>query len=178
LNRPPKHLKSAHLIAKGKKKARIDEQSTSDTDGLELFPKLKIVNRHSTHLKQTGAGLQNQGEVDGWDSDPSLARTRFEEPRAASPDTAGGHVEVNLPEKLRRVLALESVALQSKIPNEDKLVKDLLYGRRTTHYYPNKGGEIWDVGEDLASIEGEIIRNPGEEEDWEGEPVPWEIAEL
>jgi hypothetical protein len=177
-SRPTKHPTKTHTISKGKKKAKIDEQSTSDTDGPELSSKLKIVNRHNTRLKQAGAGMQNEDEADEWDSDPTLSRTRFGEPRASSPGNASDHVEINLPEELRRVLALESVALQAKIPNEDKLVKDLLYGRRTTHYYPNKGGEVWDVGEDhLTGIEDERIQNAGEE-DWEGEPVPWEIAEL
>jgi hypothetical protein len=177
--RPSKHPIKTHISSRGRKKAKIDEQSTSETDGTELSPKLKIVNRHNARLKQVEAGVQNEDEADGWDSDTILSRTRFAEPRAASPDTAGGHVEVNLPDELRRVLALESVAPQAKIPNEDKLVKDLLYGRRTTYYYPNKGGEIWDVGEDhLTSVASESIQNPGEEEDWEGEPVPWEVAEL
>jgi hypothetical protein len=137
------------------------------------------MNRHKTRLKQPETGVQNEEEADGWDLDSVFSRTRFEEPHAASPDTAGGHVEVNLTDELRRVLALESVAPQAKIHNEDMLVKNLLYGRRATHYYPNKGGEVWDIGEDhLTSVEGGGIQNASEEEDWEGEPVPWEIAEL
>ena len=171
-NRLQKHPTKGYVAFKGRKKVKLDDQSTSDSDGPDLSPKLKILNHRTARPRP-------EGEADGWDSDPILGRTRFKEPRAASPDTAGGHVEVNLPNELQRVLALESVALQAKIPNEDNLLKDLLYGRRTNHYYPNKGGEIWDVGEDhLTSIEGGTTRNINEEEDWEGEPVPWEIAEL
>jgi len=179
LNRLLKHPQKTHTSSKGRKRAKVDEHSTSDSDETALSPKLRIVNRHNIRPKLPEIGMQNEDEADEWDSDTILSRTRFEEPRAASPDTAGGDVEVDLPVELRRVLALESVAPQAKIPNEDKLVKDLLYGRRTTHYYPNKGGEIWDIGEDhLTSMEGGIKQNTGEEEDWEGEPVPWEIAEL
>lgn len=177
-NRLLKHPQKKHASSKPRKRVKVDD-STSDSDETKLSPKLKIVNRHNIRPKQPDTGTQNEGEADEWYSDAILGRTRFGEPRAASPDTAGGHVEVDLPDELRRVLALESVAPQARIPNEDKLVKDLLYGRRTSHYYPNKGGEIWDIGEDhLTSIEGESKQKIGEEEDWEGEPVPWEIAEL
>ena len=170
-NRPPRHPTTTLTISKGRKKAKFHEQSASDTDGPELSTKLKVVNRHDTRLKQ----MQNPDEADGWDwdLDPISSRTRFDEPLAASPDPA---VEVNLPDELRQMLALESIAPQAGRLNEDKLVKDLLYGKRTNHYYPNKGGEIWDVGED--HLEGGGTQNAGEEEDWEGEPISWEIAEL
>ncbi|KIM47822.1 hypothetical protein M413DRAFT_439502 [Hebeloma cylindrosporum] len=66
-----------------------------------------------------------------------------------------------------------------QVSEEDRLVKGLLYGRRMTHYDPMKGGEIWDVGEDhqLISEEG-AQKYTEDEEDWEGEPVPWEMGEL
>lgn len=81
-----------------------------------------------------------------------------------------GKFEVNLPDELQRVLAI-SPGSRRRETEEEKVVRGLLYGSRETHYDARKGGEIWDVGEE--SEHGE-----GTEEDWEAEPVPWEVGEL
>ena len=171
-------LPSKGQASKSRKRAKIDERDTSDNDDEELNAKLKIVRRHETRIKHDG-GVQDEAELD---SDPILGHTRFAGPRASSPETAqqeSGHVEVNLPDQLLRVLALESVAPQSKLPDENRVVKGLLYGRRVSHYDPSKGGEIWDIGEDYhTGLDEQGLKFGEEEEDWEGEPVPWEIAEL
>ena len=166
--------------SKSRKRAKIDERDTSDNDDEELNAKLKIVSRHETRIKHDG-GVQDEDEA-GLDSDPILGRTRFAGPRASSLETAqleSGSVEVDLPDQLLRVLALESVAPQSKLPDENKVVKGLLYGRRVSRYDPSKGGEIWDIGEDYhTGMDEQGLKSGEEEEDWEGEPVPWEVAEL
>jgi hypothetical protein len=81
-------------------------------------------------------------------------------------------LHINLPDRLRHVLAITPSNTQDV--KGERLVHGLLYGRRVTHYDPVKGGEIWDVGE-----EGEQVPDdPDAEDDWEGEPVPWEVGEL
>ncbi|KAH9937232.1 DNA replication and checkpoint protein-domain-containing protein [Fomitopsis serialis] len=54
------------------------------------------------------------------------------------------------------------------------LANAVLYGRRESHF-DAKGMEVWDVGEMSEGAEG-----AGEdgEDDWEGEPIPWEVGEL
>jgi hypothetical protein len=180
-NRPPKHpLKSQ--ASKSRKKAKTDKQNTSDSDEVEQHAKLKVVKYHTTHIRR--AGSEQFEDSTEYDIDSVFGHTRFGSPRAPLPDITqqeGGEIEVNLPDKLQRVLALDSVAPQSRIPDQDGLVKSLLYGRRTTHYDPMRGGEIWDIGEDhFTSVDEGGTRGTSytEEEDWEGEPVPWDIAEL
>ncbi len=89
-------------------------------------------------------------------------------------------MEGSLPHELRRVLVLESLKSKKNEYEESMIVKRLLSGRRVVHYDPQKGGEIWGVGEDdndeLAEHSG---RGAGQEDDdWEGDPVPWEVGEL
>lgn len=86
-----------------------------------------------------------------------------------------GSCEVNLPSDLARVLALSPSHTSSYIRDktEQKVVKELLYGRRERHYDPQRGGIVYDVGEEDQSEGAE-----GGEDDWEGEPVPWEVGEL
>jgi hypothetical protein len=93
---------------------------------------------------------------------------------SASPnqsDSKSGR-EVDLPDKLRRVLAI-STSSKSLELNEERVVRGLLSGKRATHYDPSKGGEIWDVGEE----DQKRVDTEGED-DWEGEGVPWEVGEL
>lgn len=90
--------------------------------------------------------------------------------------------EVDLPDKLRHVLALSPSESKARDSKEERVFRALLYGRRASHYDPVKGGEIWDVGEeerrrdDDGEAEGGGITEG--EDDWEGEPVPWEVGEL
>jgi hypothetical protein len=88
------------------------------------------------------------------------------------PDSETGRFEVDLPDKLRRVLAF-SHSSKSRESKAERVVRGLLSGRRATHYDPVKGGEIWDVGE-----EDQIRGDTEGEDDWEGEGVPWEVGEL
>lgn len=77
-----------------------------------------------------------------------------------------GQYEVDLPEEMQRVLALSPM----RVAEDGKhVVSKLLYGRREGNYDASRGGLIWDIGED-GEIDGD--------EEWEGEPVPWEVGEL
>lgn len=89
-------------------------------------------------------------------------------------------VEGNLPDELHRVLMLESLKSKKIVYEEEIIVKGLLSGRRVLHYDPKKGGEIWGAGEDERDdFGGDEERGIDEEEDeWEGDPIPWEIGEL
>jgi hypothetical protein len=67
-------------------------------------------------------------------------------------------------------------------------VDQLIYGARRGNYDPSKGGEIWGVGEFEDEERDEFALDAGhsrttrgvydDEDDWEGEGVPWEVGEL
>jgi hypothetical protein len=163
---------------KGRKKMKIDEKlDNHDSDDLELTANLRIVHRKTTRL------LHAVEDTDDFklDSDPIIGYTRFPSlhPSPISDGLHHGSIEIDLPDKLRSVLALRSSASKAQVSEEDQLVKGLLYGRRVTHYDPNKGGEIWDVGEDdLGCLDEDRNRYTDGEDEWECEPVPWEVGEL
>jgi hypothetical protein len=182
-NRPRKHKpKLKGRTAKGnasQKKLKLNgEHAEDDSDEFQSNGKLRIVGRDGTRLGHAGKGLDDVS----FETDPILGYARFSGPRASSPNDArqeDGNVEIDLPDQLRRVLALQTTGSKVQVSEEDRLVKGLLYGRRTSYYDPMKGGEIWDVGEDHQVISEEGAHKYTEdEEDWEGEPVPWETGEL
>ena len=94
--------------------------------------------------------------------------------RPSSPSPASGDVpgdfEVNLPDDLRRVLAISPS--KAHTTRDVNVVRGLLYGKRTSGYDARKGGDIWNVGEIGEATDSQA------EDDWEGEPVPWETGEL
>jgi hypothetical protein len=158
---------------------KIDEKPDNhDSDDLEPTATLRIVHRKTTRPLHAVEGMDDFK----LDSDPIIGYTRFPALHPSSPITDElhhGSVEIDLPDKLRSVLALRSSASKAQVSEEDQLVKGLLYGRRVTHYDPNKGGEIWDVGEDdLGSLDEDRNRYADGEDEWESEPVPWEVGEL
>ena len=164
---------------KGRKKMKIDEITDNhDPDDLEPIANLRIVHRKTTRP------LHAVEDMDDFklDSDPIIGYTRFPAFHPSSPISDRlhhGSIEIDLPDKLRSVLALRSSASKAQVSEEDQLVKGLLYGRRVTHYDPNKGGEIWDVGEDhLGSLDEDRNGYTDGEDEWECEPVPWEVGEL
>ena len=184
-NRPGKHKpKLKGRNAKGnasQKKLKLNgEHAEDDSDELQSNGKLRIVGRDGTRLGHAGKGPDE--DYVSFETDPILGYARFSGPRASSPNGAqqeDGNVEIDLPDQLRRVLALQSAGSKLQVSEENRLVKGLLYGWRTSYYDPMKGGEIWDVGEDHQVISEEGAQKYTEdEEDWEGEPVPWETGEL
>ena len=175
----PLQHKGNSKMNKGRKKMKIDEEPDNhNSDDLEPTAALRIVHRKPTR------SLHEVEDMDDFklDSDPIIGYTRFPALHPSSPITDGlhhGSIEIDLPDKLRSVLALRSSASKAQVSEEDQLVKGLLYGRRVTHYDPNKGGEIWDVGEDdLGSLDEDGNRYTDGEDEWECEPVPWEVGEL
>lgn len=177
-NRTNKSKFPSKKDTKSRKRVKVESDlvdNDDESDEVEARGKLKIVGRNTLRPQYTIQQLDEDGVMS--DSDPILGYPRFAAPRAASPNTAqqeDGVVEIDLPEQLRSVLALDTAT--TRVSEEDRLVKGLLYGRRVAHYDPNKGGEIWDVGEDVNDDERE--RQTEGEDDWEGEPVPWEVGEL
>ncbi|KAF9056559.1 DNA replication and checkpoint protein-domain-containing protein [Panaeolus papilionaceus] len=171
-NQPGKRGKGG---AKNRKRPTVAGDSASHDSDDESVKTLKIVKRNPPRPRH--AADEDEAELN---SDPILAFSRTAVPHASPPvnfQQDDGHVEIDLPEKLRHVLALQPAASHNS--EEDRLVKSLLYNRKTTWYDPNKGGEIWDIGEDhnITSVD-ETNRYTDGEDDWEGEPVPWEVGEL
>ncbi|KAG6854219.1 hypothetical protein C0991_009237 [Blastosporella zonata] len=150
-----------------------DEGSDDDSDSFHV----KVVNR--TQARFNTQALHGPGDES--DSDPILGYSHRVAPRGhEAQGEQEGKLDVDLPDKLRRVLALDTADLKARDSREERLVKGLVLGQRAGHYDPIKGGEIWDVGEDDARLDGneETRRDTEGEDDWEGEPVPWEVGEL
>ncbi|KAF6766590.1 hypothetical protein DFP72DRAFT_867069 [Ephemerocybe angulata] len=180
---PPASSTTSRAPAKGKRKANPkafanrkkmklanldgtdDEESTSDGD--ELKAKVKVVDR--PQVKKANSDDDLDFELGLLDLPRSARTADF-----SGASEAEGAVEINLPEKFKEVLDLDTIHWKNGV-EEDKVVKNLIYGRRTT-CYDSKKGEIWDVGEDEVGDEDE--RPEHLDDDWEGEAVPWEVAEL
>jgi hypothetical protein len=145
----------------------IEDLPPSDAPQPDSEPEFDVTRRASVPLRASSPHLD--GEDEGGPGDEET-------------------FEVSLPDDLRRVLALEPpphAAPPSAVETE-KLVRGLLYGTRAGRYDARRGGEVWDVGEcgdgderadEFAVRERERLREESEEE-WEGEPVPWEVGEL
>lgn len=151
-------------VAKG---GNMDDGDASDDSDLKT--KVKIVDR--TQLKRSRA----EDDVDP-EFDPilDLPRETHDPNTLLDPELESQAIDVNLPEKFKEVLDLKTTHWKGQPVAENKLVDSLLYGRRTTTY-DSKKGEIWDVGEDEDVDED---KREDADEEWEGEPVPWEVAEF
>ncbi|KAG5647557.1 hypothetical protein DXG03_008910 [Asterophora parasitica] len=176
-------------VPSGRKKAKTtgadnaDEAEEEDDDWDASKTNIRIVDRAQIRAQST-TSRGGQYDLD-LDPDQVLGYSRRGAPRGddtlLAPDVElQGKFDVDLPDKLRRVLALESIESKTRDSREERVVQGLVFGRRTAHYDPDKGGEIWDVGEDDVRQDGEQeTRGDTEgEDDWEGEPVPWEVGEL
>ncbi|KAI0257053.1 hypothetical protein BJV78DRAFT_1290956 [Lactifluus subvellereus] len=97
------------------------------------------------------------------------AHDRPSSPGPANEDTPDDF-EVNLPDDLRRLLAISPSKVHTT--RDVSMVRGVLYGKRTSSYDARRGGDIWDVGEIGEASDSQA------EDDWEGEPVPWETGEL
>ncbi|KAG8219653.1 hypothetical protein J3R82DRAFT_608 [Butyriboletus roseoflavus] len=122
-------------------------------------------------------GKHSYRHADDFDWDPLLhLRTRNHDPSAKEQIDANHHASgtfsVDLPDKFRRVLAISPSRCQNI--TEERVVRGLLYGDRVGHYDSSRGGDIWDAGETDEGAQGDVET----EDDWEGEPVSWEVGEL
>ncbi|KIP12553.1 hypothetical protein PHLGIDRAFT_261535 [Phlebiopsis gigantea 11061_1 CR5-6] len=163
-----------------------DEDSSDESDGADV--KVKEMpwrwERHNSHSRIELIPGQDQQH----DSEPEFDVGVYRPFAPPELPANAERFEVDLPEDLRRVLALSPPRHAALDPGEEeKLVHRLLYGRREGHYEASRGGEIWGVGEvdgeseneDVLGLGKERVKSQEEDEDeWEGEPVPWEVGEL
>ncbi|KAH7885962.1 hypothetical protein F5I97DRAFT_1810032 [Phlebopus sp. FC_14] len=151
-----------------RKRAKLSDDR-DESDSPEEEEEVKVIVRN--------CGKQLSKTVDALALDPLLyLGARNHDPTAKDEVDANRHdsdtFTVDLPDKLRRVLAISPS--RSHTRKEERVVRGLLNGDRFGHYDASKGGNIWDVGEwdDAIHVDTEA------EDDWEGEPLPWELGEL
>lgn len=161
-NVPGKARKPPRKSAESKVQENDDEMDTDSSD----MENIKIVRRPRPSSLPAG-------DVDP-DLIPEFFRHRADRRKpdhlTNDDDQLSRPTTPDLPEELRHVLALSSSQSHTQ---EENIVAGLVYGRREIQYDPIRGGEIWDVGEE---IQGEA--RTSDEDDWEGEPIPWEVGEL
>ena len=153
----------------GRKKLRVDGEESDDgvdsPDGITL------------KVASVSLDRGKHPHPDDLEWDPLLhLRTRNHD-SAAEEQIDGNHhasgtFSVHLPDKFRHVLAISPSRSQNC--TEERVVRGLLYGDRVGHYDPSRGGDIWDAGETDEGALGDAEA----EDDWEGEPVSWEVGEL
>jgi len=150
-----------------RKRTKLSEDSGDEQDEGRTDLHVKI-REWSWHRCDTGAAMNSSME----ELDPVFGLGAHERPSSPGPafDDVPGDCEVNLPDDLRRVLAISPS--KAHTTRDVNMVRGVLYGERTRGYDARKGGDIWDVGEI-----GEVTDSQAED-DWEGEPVPWETGEL
>jgi len=168
---PPAGSSSAHVVkrkAKGPigKRAKLTEDSgCEEEDGADVHVKIR---EWSWQLRKSSRATDTLAE----ELDPVLAfgaHDRQSSPGPTIDDTPGDFV-VSLPDDLRRLLAISPSKVQN--PHDVGVVRGVLYGERTSNYDAQRGGDIWGVGEIDDGSDSQA------EDDWEGEPVPWETGEL
>ena len=159
----------AKVGAFGRKKAKLVGDGKADLEAEDDSPEDEIQVREIDPLSQLPKSERDVDPDSDWEAH-WRSRPDSDDPVALSTSRETGKFEVSLPDELQRILAI-SPGSRSRDSEEEKVVRSLLYGSRETHYDPSKGGEIWDVGEDSEDA-------AGTEEEWEGEPVPWEVGEL
>ncbi|KAF8445762.1 hypothetical protein L210DRAFT_3528349 [Boletus edulis BED1] len=153
-------------ITTGRKKLRVEaEESDGEVDSPDEIT-FKVADTRLDRSKDRHA--------DNLEWDPLLHfGTRNHDTTAIDANHhASGTLTVDLPDKFRRVLAISPVQCQNS--TEERVVRGLLYGDRVGHFHPTRGGDIWDAGETDEGALGDAET----EDDWEGEPVPWEVGEL
>ncbi|KAG7098976.1 hypothetical protein E1B28_000863 [Marasmius oreades] len=181
-----------------------DNTAGSDNEDMDSIDSDPIL-RYFQHARPNSGGgftsfVSSEGEEDFAEDEDvdhfaevefdTTGRTRLSHHKKRDDTHGEGSVEVNLPDKLKDLLALSASDSRARDENlkQDLVVEKLLYGRRGGHYDGSRGGEIWEIG-DVSGVDYEDDGNPldfkhkrveakGEEDDWEGEPIPWEIGEL
>lgn len=168
---PPAGSSSAHVgkkKAKGpiRKRTKLPEDSEGeDEDGADVHVKIR---EWSWQLRKSSRATDTLAE----ELDPVLGFSALDRQSSPGPmigDTPGDLV-VNLPDDLRRLLAISPS--KSQTTRDVSVVRGVLYGTRTSNYDAQRGGDIWGVGEMDDASDSQA------EDDWEGEPVPWETGEL
>lgn len=155
----------------GRKKPKLlQDGENSDNEGAGNLQDDEIQVREIDPLAQFPPAEHVDDMGSDWETRWQARQGPMESGTLSTSTIGPGRFEVNLPDELQRMLAI-SPGSRRRETEEEKVVRGLLYGSRETHYDAGKGGEIWDVGE-------ESEHGGGTEEEWEGEPVPWEVGEL
>ncbi|KAI0275154.1 hypothetical protein BC834DRAFT_814874 [Gloeopeniophorella convolvens] len=153
--------------ASSRKRPKVSEDRSDEDEEEGADARVKI-REWSWQRREIGRATDTLEE----DFDPVLglgAHDRQSSPGPTS-DGAPGEFEVSLPDDLRRMLAISPS--KAHTAHDANVVRGVLYGERTANYDGRKGGDIWDVGEIGEESDSHA------EDDWEGEPVPWETGEL
>ena len=150
-----------------RKRTKLSEDSGDEQDEGRTDLHVKI-REWSWQRCDTGLAMSPSME----ELDPVFGLGAHDRPSSPGPasDDVPGDIEVNLPDDLRRVLAISPS--KAHTTRDVNMVRGVLYGERTSSYDARKGGDIWDVGEIGEAADSQA------EDDWEGEPVPWETGEL
>jgi hypothetical protein len=150
-----------------RKRTKLSEDSGDEQDEARTDLHVKI-REWSWHRCDTGPAMNPSME----ELDPVFGLGAHERPSSPGPafGDVPGDCEVNLPDDLRRILAISPS--KAHTTRDVNMVRGVLYGERTRGYDARKGGDIWDVGEIGEATDSQA------EDDWEGEPVPWEKGEL
>lgn len=150
-----------------RKKAKVADEEEDEEDEDEII--VKVINRTQT-------AQQVSENADEFDWDPiSHSGARDRDQYAAADGTScdeKGTFRVDLPDELRLMLAISPSRTHNSM--EERVFRGLLYGDRVGHYDASRGGNIWDIGE----AEDDTRGSAEGEDDWEGEPIPWEVGEL
>ena len=147
-----------------RKRPKLPEESGDEQEG-SIDPHVKI-REWSWQRRPTTDPLVEELDL--------ILGLRVYDRLSSAPDPASddvpGDLEVNLPDDLRRLLAISPS--KAHTTRDISMVRGVLYGERMSNYDAQKGGDVWDVGE-IGEASGSQA-----EDDWEGEPVPWETGEL
>ncbi|KAJ7751233.1 hypothetical protein DFH07DRAFT_961019 [Mycena maculata] len=161
----------------GKASGSDDARSDEDVEiGNGAGHKVRLFDRHASHGRVR--------EDNGLDEDAYyLTARRPPDIHAVQPEISES---ISVPDTLLSILSLAPTPSHER--RDEDVVGQLLYGARKGHYDPSKGGEIWGVGEfeeqdrdefPSSNGQGDNSRAPyDDEDDWEGEGVPWEVGEL
>lgn len=177
--------------------AEAGDSDFSDSEG--VVSNVKVYDWGATRRSARGEDSDFDPEFDFALSNRPL---RVNPPLEEDGSTEEERFEVNLPDDLQRILSLSPLraarmmgedgegrvkSVKSKRDLEaEALARAVVTGARAGHYDATKGGEIWDVGEvsseggeDTLGLKAEKERAAdSEDDDWEGEGLPWEAGEL
>ncbi|KAF8215947.1 hypothetical protein K438DRAFT_1954628 [Mycena galopus ATCC 62051] len=181
--RPSGHPHNAK--GKGKPANKADPLSDEEDGSDEDFPMNGNESRHRVRLFDRTASRGRVRDEDDVEENTLQFMTRRPPDIDADvqPETSES---ISLPDTLLSILSLAPTSSHS--PQDEHVVQQLLYGARRGNYDASKGGEIWSVGEFEKEERDEFALDNGssratrgvydEEDDWEGEGVPWEVGEL
>jgi len=168
---PPAGSSSAHVVKRkakgqmGKRNKLPEDSGCEEEDGADVHVKIR---EWSWQLRQSGRATNTLAE----ELDTVLGFSAHDRQSSPGPmiDNTPGDLVVNLPDDLRQLLAISPSKTQTT--HDVGVVRGVLHGERASNYDAQRGGGIWGVGEIDDASDSQA------EDDWEGEPVPWETGEL